>query len=45
MNQTGTGEPNTMRTPTKPFFKRYELFAIAAFVVAAIAVSSLGLVY
>jgi hypothetical protein len=34
-----------MRTPTRPLFKRYELIAVAAFVVAAIAVSSLGLVY
>lgn len=39
------GGPEAMRTPTKPFFKRYELIAIAAFVVAAIGVSSLGLVY
>ncbi|WP_421739698.1 hypothetical protein [Caulobacter sp.] len=34
-----------MRTPTRPFFKLYELIAVAAFVVAAVAVSSLGLVY
>lgn len=34
-----------MRTRGQPFFKLYELIAIAAFVVAAVAVSSLGLVY
>ena len=44
-NQFGTGEPNIMRSPNGPLFKRYELIVIAAFAVAAIAVSSLGLVY
>jgi len=34
-----------MRQPSKPFFKLYEIVAIVAFVVAAIGVSSLGLVY
>ncbi|AAK22229.1 hypothetical protein EIB18_01225 [Caulobacter vibrioides] len=34
-----------MRTPNKPLFKAYELVAIAVFVVAAAAVSSIGLVY
>lgn len=34
-----------MRTPSKPLFKPYEIVAIVAFVLAAIAVSSLKLVY
>ncbi|WP_297514149.1 hypothetical protein [uncultured Caulobacter sp.] len=34
-----------MRSPSKPLFKAYELIAIVAFVVAAAAVSSIGLVY
>lgn len=34
-----------MRTPRRPLFKAYELVAIAVFVVAAVAVSSIGLVY
>jgi hypothetical protein len=34
-----------MRTPSRPLFKVYELVAIAVFVVAAAAVSSIGLVY
>ena len=34
-----------MRTPSKPLFKAYEIVAIVAFVVAAIGVGSLGLVY
>ena len=34
-----------MRTPNKPLFKAYEIAAIVAFVVAAIAVGSLKLVY
>ncbi len=34
-----------MRTPSRPFFKVYELVAIAVFIVAAAAVSSIGLVY
>ena len=34
-----------MRMRSQPFFKLYELIAIVAFVVAAVAISSLGLVY
>lgn len=34
-----------MRSPSKPLFKTYELVAIAAFIIAAVAVSSIGLVY
>ena len=34
-----------MRTPSKPLFKLYEIVAILAFVVGAIGVGSLGLVY
>jgi hypothetical protein len=34
-----------MRSPNGPLFKTYEIVAIVAFVVAAIAVSSLRLVY
>ena len=34
-----------MRSPSKPLFKAYELIAIAVFVVAAAAISSIGLVY
>jgi hypothetical protein len=34
-----------MRTPSKPLFKVYEIVAIVAFVVAAIGVGSLRLVY
>lgn len=34
-----------MRTPTKPLFKVYELVAIGIFVVAAAAVSRMGLIY
>ena len=44
-HQFGTGDFLTMRTPSKPFFKLYEIVAIVAFVVAAIGVGSLGLVY
>ena len=34
-----------MRSPSKPLFKTYEVIAIVAFVVAAAAVGSMGLVY
>lgn len=34
-----------MRSPSRPLFKAYELIAIAAFVVAAAAIGSIGLVY
>ena len=34
-----------MRSPSRPFFKAYELRAIIAFVVAAAAIGSMGLVY
>jgi hypothetical protein len=34
-----------MRTSNKPLFKSYEVLAIVAFVLAAIAVTSLKLVY
>lgn len=34
-----------MRTPTRPLFKRYELIVVAAFLLAAIGISSMGLVY
>lgn len=34
-----------MRTPNKPLFKAYEIVAIVAFLLAAIAVGSLKLVY
>lgn len=34
-----------MRSPNGPLFKAYEIVAIVAFVVAAVAVSSLKLVY
>ena len=34
-----------MRTPSKPLFKTYEIVAIVAFALAAIAVSALKLVY
>lgn len=39
------GGISIMRSPSKPLFKAYELIAIAAFVVAAVAISSIGLVY
>ena len=39
------GYQNTMRSPGQPFFKLYELIAIAIFVIGAAAVSGLGLVY
>ncbi|NQE65254.1 hypothetical protein E1H18_1035 [Caulobacter sp. RHG1] len=45
MHQNGTGGTIIMRTPSRPLFKAYELVAIAVFVVAAAAVSSIGLVY
>jgi len=44
-HQIGTGEHPTMRQPSKPLFKTYEILAIVAFVIAAIGVGSLGLVY
>jgi len=34
-----------MRTPSKPLFKTYEIVAIAAFVLAAIGVGGLRLIY
>jgi hypothetical protein len=34
-----------MRSPNGPLFKTYEIVAIAAFVLAAVAVGSLRLVY
>jgi hypothetical protein len=34
-----------MRSPNGPLFKTYEIIAIVAFVVGAVAVSSLRLVY
>jgi hypothetical protein len=34
-----------MRSPSRPFFKAYELVAIIAFLVAAAAISSIGLIY
>ena len=34
-----------MRQPSKPLFKTYEIVAIVAFLLAAIAVGSLKLVY
>jgi hypothetical protein len=34
-----------MRSPNGPLFKTYEIVAIVAFLVAAVAVSSLRLVY
>jgi hypothetical protein len=34
-----------MRSPNGPLFKRYEIIAIVVFILAAIAVSGLRLVY
>jgi hypothetical protein len=34
-----------MRTPTQPFFKRYEIIAIVIFLAAAVIVGSLKLIY
>lgn len=34
-----------MRSPSRPFFKAYEIAAIVVFVAAAIAIGSLKLVY
>ncbi len=34
-----------MRSPSRPLFKAYELIAIAAFIIAAAAISSIGLIY
>ena len=34
-----------MRSPSRPLFKAYELAAIIAFLVAAAAISSIGLIY
>nr|WP_233245247.1 MULTISPECIES: hypothetical protein [unclassified Caulobacter] len=34
-----------MRSPSRPFFKAYEIVAIVAFVAAAVIVGSLKLVY
>lgn len=39
------GGTTTMRQPSKPLFKTYEIVAIVAFVIAAIGVGSLRLVY
>ncbi len=44
-HQFGTGGLSTMRTPSKPLFKLYEIVAIVAFALAAIGVSALKLVY
>lgn len=44
-HQIGTGGISIMRQPSKPLFKAYEIVAIVAFVIAAIGVGSLGLVY
>jgi len=44
-HQNGTGEQVTMRTPSRPFFKAYELVAIAVFIVAGVVVCRIGLVY
>lgn len=44
-HQFGTGGLTTMRTPSKPLFKAYEIVAIVAFLLASIAVASLKLVY
>lgn len=45
MHQNGTGEISIMRTPSRPFFKAYELVAIAVFIVAGVVVCRIGLVY
>ena len=37
--------PSVVRLPSQPFFKSYELIAIAIFIIAAAAIGSLGLVY
>lgn len=34
-----------MRTPSRPFFKAYELVAIAVFLIAGAVVCRIGLVY
>lgn len=34
-----------MRTPSRPLFKIYEIVAIAIFVVAAVAIGRIGLIY